>query len=503
MSAVRAEWTKLRSVPRWVATFLGALVLTVGLSALAASGSTTDANEHPDFVTGPHGTAVADGFGYAHQAVTGDTTMTVHVTGLAPVVAERAESGVRGKAVPTTPWTDIAAGITLKAGTEPGASYVSVLLTGSHGVRLQGDFAHDVAGSAAHGDRWLRLTRTGATVTGYESADGTSWTRIGALTPAAVPQHAQIGMAVSAAPVLYVARGGGGSSVGGHPGQASATFEDVALDPATGGTWQGTAVTMPTDQPVDQPTGQEDKPRDAPAPPVLTVSGGTYTVTGSGKVGPQTPDDDVVEGALLGVVAGLMALICVGVLFGTSEYRRGMIRTTFAATPRRGRVLAAKALVLGGAAFAVSLVAVVVAFLVAVPILQDHGMAPPAFASPSLGDPTVLRTLGLAALFMTGVTLVALAIGMLLRRTAPAITLTIVLLVLPLVAGTILPGTSPRWLMYTTLAGGLATLRAQPPTDTLAEPWALIGPGAGIGVVASYAAVGLALAWWQLRRRDA
>jgi hypothetical protein len=57
--------------------------------------------------------------------------------------------------------------------------------------------------------------------------------------------------------------------------------------------------------------------------------------------------------------------------------------------------------------------------------------------------------------------------------------------------------------MYTTLAGGLATLRAQPPTDTLAEPWALIGPGAGIGVIAAYAAVGLGLAWWQLRRRDA
>ena len=89
------------------------------------------------------------------------------------------------------------------------------------------------------------------------------------------------------------------------------------------------------------------------------------------------------------------------------------------------------------------------------------------------------------------------------RRSAAAITVTIVLLVLPLIAGTVLPGSSPRWLMYTTLAGGLATLRAKPPTDTLAEPWALIGPGAGITVVLGYAAVGLTLAWWQLRRRDA
>ena len=65
-----------------------------------------------------------------------------------------------------------------------------------------------------------------------------------------------------------------------------------------------------------------------------------------------------------------------------------MIRTTFAATPRRGRVLAAKALVLGAVTFVISLFAVVVAFLVAVPILQDHGLAPPAFPTPSLTDPT-------------------------------------------------------------------------------------------------------------------
>jgi hypothetical protein len=130
-------------------------------------------------------------------------------------------------------------------------------------------------------------------------------------------------------------------------------------------------------------------------------------------------------------------------------------------------------------------------------------MAPPAFPTPSLTDGPVLRALVLTALFMTGVTLVALAAGMLLRRSAAAITLTIVLVVLPLVVGMVLPGTTPRWLMSTTLAGGLATLRAKPPTDTLAEPWALVGPGVGITVVLGYAAVGLGLAWWQLRRRDA
>jgi hypothetical protein len=115
----------------------------------------------------------------------------------------------------------------------------------------------------------------------------------------------------------------------------------------------------------------------------------------------------------------------------------------------------------------------------------------------------VLRALVLTALFMTGVTLVALALGVLVRRSAAAITIAIVLVVLPLVVGVALPGNSPRWLMYTTLAGGLATLRAKPPSETLAEPWALIGPGVGITVVLGYAVLGLSLAWWRLRRRDA
>jgi OPA family glycerol-3-phosphate transporter-like MFS transporter/OPA family sugar phosphate sensor protein UhpC-like MFS transporter len=77
------------------------------------------------------------------------------------------------------------------------------------------------------------------------------------------------------------------------------------------------------------------------------------------------------------------------------------------------------------------------------------------------------------------------------------------LIVLPLITGLVLPGTSPRWLMSSTLAGGMATLRAKPPTESLAEPWALISPGTGIAVVLIYAAAGLGLAWSRLRRRDA
>jgi len=115
----------------------------------------------------------------------------------------------------------------------------------------------------------------------------------------------------------------------------------------------------------------------------------------------------------------------------------------------------------------------------------------------------VLRAVLLTAAFMAGVALVGLGVGVLLRHSAAAITITIVLVLLPLIVGMILPDSSPKWLMYTTLAGGLATERAKPPTVTLAEPWALIGPWAGISVVAAWAVVALGLAWWRLRQRDA
>ena len=44
-------------------------------------------------------------------------------------------------------------------------------------------------------------------------------------------------------------------------------------------------------------------------------------------------------------------MIVIAAMFITAEYRRGLIRTTLAASPRRGRVLAAKAVVIGAVTF--------------------------------------------------------------------------------------------------------------------------------------------------------
>ncbi|MEU4423333.1 ABC transporter permease subunit [Actinoplanes sp. NPDC024001] len=489
-----AEWIKLRSVSRWLVTLVSAVLLTIGLGYLAASGSRTDVNRFPDFVTGPRGEPVADEFFFVHQPVTGDATLTVRVASL---TTEEDRSTVRmaseelSRLDDPSPFAGAAAGLMIKDGTRPGSSYASVSSTAGRGARLQWDFDGDRPGSAGGAARWLRLQRSGATITGYESADGVTWRKIGTATPKALPATAEIGFYVSSPPARYTTRGGGSSSVGTRPTETEAVFDNVSLD--AGGAWQGDAIRMATG------SGEKEAPL---VDGRVVVTGSTYTVTGSGKIGPHPPDDDMVSAALIGTLAGLMALIAVGVLFATSEYRHGMIRTTLAASPRRGRVLAAKAVVLGAVSFLVGLVGTVGSFLVAVPVLRDQGFTLPAFPRPSLADGAVLRALVLTAVFMAGVAVVGLAIGMLLRHSAAAITITVVLVLLPLIAGMILPGTSPKWLLYTTLAGGLATQRAKPPAVTLAEPWAMIGPWAGIAVVAAWVVGALGLAWWQLRKRD-
>jgi hypothetical protein len=498
-----SEWTKLRSVSRWVITLVAAIALTVGLSYLIASANRTDINEHGQFASGPLGGPVAGDFYFVHQTVTGDATLTVRVASLTtdPVRAELVGNGGERTLVKLddpSPFAQPAAGIMIKDGTSRGSSYASVLLTPSQGVRMQWDYEKDRGGSATAGARWLRLVRSGGTVTGYESADGAAWHEIGTATPANLPSTAEIGFYVSAPPVTYAGRGGASSTRADVPRYAEAVFDNVQL--GSGGAWHAEFVGRALASDKGALAGDKsERPRGGE----MTETGGTFTVTGSGKVGPDAPEDDMVETALFGIIAGLMALIAVGVLYGTSEYRRGMIRTTFAATPRRGRVLAAKAIVLGTTSFLVGLAGTVVSFLLAIPLLRTHGFTAPGFPRPSLMDPSVLRAILLSAAFMAGVAVVGLGLGVLLRHSAAAITITIVLVLLPLIFGMILPGTSPKWLMYTTLAGGLATQRVKPPTMSLAEPWALIGPWGGIGAVAAWVVVVLGLAWWRLRRRDA
>lgn len=118
-----------------------------------------------------------------------------------------------------------------------------------------------------------------------------------------------------------------------------------------------------------------------------------------------------------------------GALVVTNEYGTGLIRTTFAATPQRGRVLAAKAVLFGACSLVASTVIVLAAFAVAQAAFD--GRAPHA----SLGDPGVLGHVLGGAVYLTLAGLFGLFLGALVRGTAVSVsTLVGVFLILPILA---------------------------------------------------------------------
>lgn len=149
-------------------------------------------------------------------------------------------------------------------------------------------------------------------------------------------------------------------------------------------------------------------------------------LSSSESVVTRTIEEQAVEAlwvATFGVNIGQLVLAVLGVLVISGEYGTGMIRSTLTAVPKRIPALAAKAVVLFLASFAVGTIATLTASLISVPILAGRGITVP-FSGAFLGD------LLLAALYLAFTSLFALGIGTVLRSSAGgvAVALGIVLL---------------------------------------------------------------------------
>jgi hypothetical protein len=187
---LRAELTKFRTVRGWMIALCAAAVVFVLLAFLSAFASRSG---NVDVPTGPDGEAVTDTYMFVHQTLAGDGTLTARVTSLSgahtsPSPASGNASSAASKGQPGSqlhpglaPWAK--AGIILEPDTSQGTRYAAVMATGSHGVQMQYNYTHDspgIAGAAGPSSpRWLRLTRAGDVITGYDSTDGARWTEIG------------------------------------------------------------------------------------------------------------------------------------------------------------------------------------------------------------------------------------------------------------------------------------------------------------------------------------
>jgi hypothetical protein len=207
-----------------------------------------------------------------------------------------------------------------------------------------------------------------------------------------------------------------------------------------------------------------------------------------------TPQDkagfDPASASLTGGILGQFAIAVLGVLVITGEYASGMIRTTFAAVPRRLTVLAAKVAVFGTLTLAATSTACFIAFFIGQAILsaKDIGV--------SIAAPHALRTVVGTALYLTILGLLSLGLGALLRKTAGAISAVVgILFVLPVLAS-FLPSSLEAIEKYLPSNAGQVIIGGAGGSDTL-TPWV------GLGVFALYAVAVLAAAAFTLVHRDA
>ncbi len=194
----------------------------------------------------------------------------------------------------------------------------------------------------------------------------------------------------------------------------------------------------------------------------------------------------------------------VAALFITSEFRRGLVHTTLTATPRRGRVLAAKAIVIGTVSFVTALVAIAVAIPLSAHLLRGHGN----YVFP-VNALTELRIVVGAAAVVALVAVTALALATILRNSAAAVSLGVVVLVFPFIFISAVTGSAVDWMLKWTPAAAFAVFEDLPRSAQVSYPYTVdkgyypLAPWAGLAVLCVFTAVSLAIATVLLRRRDA
>jgi regulation of enolase protein 1 (concanavalin A-like superfamily) len=125
----------------------------------------------------------ADEFQFYYQPVAGDATITVRVTGLGN----------------THGWAK--AGVMFRESLSATSRHAMMIVSIAHGTAFQfrsamaGDSISSTPTEIGSLPRYLRLVRTGNTITGYESANGSIWTEAGSITLPGLPSTLYVGLA--------------------------------------------------------------------------------------------------------------------------------------------------------------------------------------------------------------------------------------------------------------------------------------------------------------------
>jgi ABC-type transport system involved in multi-copper enzyme maturation permease subunit len=511
---VHAEWTKFRTVRGWVIGMIVAILVIAGLGVflvfastanVSCGGASAGGSVHlqqgaacgsPPLTLGPGGEPVTDSFYFVRQPLAGNGSITIRVTSLTGLPPGPVQPGL-------VPWSK--AGILIKQDLSQGSAYAAMMVTGGNGVRMQWNYTGDTPGLSgavsAASPRWLRLTRDGDTITGYVSTDGAHWTQVGTVHLAGLPSTVQAGLFATSTQYVPISTGFGGGNVNDVQTAATAVFDHVSLSGAwPARAWTGDNIGSPTEGIEGVAEGYHQ-------------AAGQFTVTGMGDIAPAIPGPgnsgaghNPIGFYLVGTFAGLIAVIVVATMFMTAEYRRGLIRTTLAASPGRSRVLAAKAIVIGSAAFVTGLAAA--AATVVFGTVMAHASGYVLWPQPWSAE---LSPIVGTAVLAAEVAVFALAVGTMVRRSAAAVMIAIVAIVVPyfLAFTSTVPAGIGNWLLRITPAAAFALQQSTPRYQQVQASYRPmdgfypLAPWAGLAVLCGWTALTLAAAAYLLRRRDA
>jgi ABC-2 type transport system permease protein len=200
-----------------------------------------------------------------------------------------------------------------------------------------------------------------------------------------------------------------------------------------------------------------------------------------------------VDPLLPGVLSQEYAVLAVGVLgvlgFST-EYSTGLIRTTFAAVPRRRPVLAAKAVVIGALTLVAGEVVAFACFALVQAVLSGKHL------SVSLSHPGVPGAVLAAGLLLFVVAIMGLGLGAIIRHTAGGIAALVGLIFLPAILALLPAPWGGRIGRFTLLEAARQLTALHPATNLFAPAWSLL-------VLLAWPALTLAAAALTITRRDA
>jgi regulation of enolase protein 1 (concanavalin A-like superfamily) len=161
----------------WAHTDIGVVGTPGGASFDAAASAFTVKGAGADIW------GTADAFRYVYQPLTGDGQIVARVASVQYTAA----------------W--VKAGVMIRADLTPGSPHGMMMVTPGKGNNFQrrtvpGGTSTSTAGLMVTAPYWVKLTRTGTSISAYQSADGNSWSLVGT-EAIAMPSTVFIGLAVS------------------------------------------------------------------------------------------------------------------------------------------------------------------------------------------------------------------------------------------------------------------------------------------------------------------